>query len=91
MLTDQVTDYSRSIAVFTYYCGDLSYSNRATIGFTTTDGLFANHPATTRGNAKDIACLNYTQCLHGLMLCTKFHNMVRLYITINYFYSSPSQ
>ena len=54
-----VTDFSRSFAVFTYYCGDLNYSNGATIGFTTTDGLFANHPATLRGSAQSIACLNY--------------------------------
>ena len=54
-----VTDFSRSFSVFTYYCGDLSYSNGATIGFTTTDGLFANHPATIRGRAEYVACLNY--------------------------------
>ena len=53
-----VTDFSRSFSVFTYFCGDLSYSNGATIGFTTTDGLFANHPATLRNSAQDIACLN---------------------------------
>ena len=53
-----VTDYSRSFAVFTYYCGDLEYSNGATIGFSSRDGLFANHPATLRGSAQSIACLN---------------------------------
>ena len=53
-----VTDYSRSFAVFTYNCGDLEFSNRATIGFSSGDGLFANHPATQRGSAQSIACLN---------------------------------
>ena len=53
-----VTDFSRSFSVFTYYCGDLSYSNGATIGFTTGDGLFANHPASLNGSAQSIACLN---------------------------------
>ena len=54
-----VTDFSRSFSVFTYFCGDLSYSNGATIGFATGDGLFANNPATLRNSAQDIACLNY--------------------------------
>ena len=53
-----MTDFSRSFAVFTYYCGDLGFSNGATIGFSSGDGLFANHPATLRGSAQSIACLN---------------------------------
>ena len=53
-----VTDYSRSFAVFTYNCGDLDFSNGATIGFSSGDGLFANHPAIQRGSALSIACLN---------------------------------
>ena len=53
-----VTDFERSFAVFIYYCGDLSFSNGATIGFATTDGLFANHPASLRGSAQAIACFN---------------------------------
>ena len=53
-----MTDYSRSFAVFTYQCGDLEYSNGATIGFSSGDGLFANHPASIRGSAEYIACLN---------------------------------
>ena len=53
-----VTDFSRSFSVFTYYCGDMSYSNGATIGFMTRDGLFANHPAGTRTHAEYIDCLN---------------------------------
>ena len=53
-----VTNYSTSFAVFTYYCGDLGFSNGATIGFSSGDGLFANHPAVLRGSAQSIACLN---------------------------------
>jgi hypothetical protein len=53
-----VTDFTRSFAVFTYYCGHLGYSNGATIGFSSGDGLFANHPATQRSSAQSIACLN---------------------------------
>ena len=53
-----ITDFSSSYSVFTYKCGDLEYSNGATIGFSSGDGLFANHPATERGSAQSIACLN---------------------------------
>ena len=53
------TDHTRSFAVFTYKCGDIEYSNSATIGFTAGDVLlFANHPLTVRRKAQDIACLN---------------------------------
>ena len=53
-----VTDCSRSFAVFTYFCGEMGFSNGATIGFVTGDGLFANHPASQRGSVQSIACLN---------------------------------
>ena len=53
-----ITDYSRSYAVFTYYCGDLNYSFGASIGFAAPGGLFANHPAALAGSAQSIACLN---------------------------------
>ena len=53
-----VTDFTRSFSVFTYFCGDLSYSNGATIGFTTADGFFANHPASLRSSSQSIGCLN---------------------------------
>ena len=52
-----VTDFSRSFSIFTYYCGDLRFSNGATIGFVTGDGLFAIHP-THRSSAQSVACLN---------------------------------
>ena len=39
-------------------CGDLSFSGGATIGFSTKDGLYANHVVSIRGNAKAISCLN---------------------------------
>ena len=50
-----VTNFTRSFAVFIYYCGDLTFSSGATI---TPDGLFANHPATFSGSAQSIACMN---------------------------------
>ena len=53
-----VTDFIRSFSVFTYFCGDLNYSNGATIGFVTPDDLFANHPATFSDSAQSIACSN---------------------------------
>ena len=49
----------RSFAVFTYLCGDLSYSANTIIGFYSDDGLYALHPASDRLNAMAIACLNY--------------------------------
>ena len=53
------TDFVRSFAVFTYMCGDLSYSTNTIIGFFSEDGLYATHPASDRGNAMAVACLNY--------------------------------
>ena len=53
------TDFVRSFAVFTYMCGDLSYSADTVIGFFSEDGLNATHPASDRWNAMAIACLNY--------------------------------
>ena len=53
-----VTDFTRSFAVFTYYCGDLTFSYDASIGFDTTDGLFANHPASLSGSTESLACSN---------------------------------
>ena len=50
-----MTDFERSYAVFTYYCGDLGFSNDASIGFSTGDGVYANHEATLNNS---IACLN---------------------------------
>ena len=52
-----VTNYTRSFAIFTYFCGDLEFSNSAQIGFFLEDGFQAIHPATSRG-PKSIACLN---------------------------------
>ena len=53
-----MTDSFSSFAVFTYYCGDLSYSNGAVIGFSTGSGLYANHEASYRGDADQIDCFN---------------------------------
>ena len=52
------TDHMRSFTVFSYKCGDIRFSNSATIGFTAGDVLFANHPFTLRRKAQDIACIN---------------------------------
>jgi len=52
------TDHRRSFAVFSYKCGDIGFSNSATIGFTAEDVFFANHPLTVRRRAQDIACIN---------------------------------
>ena len=49
------TNFKRSFAVFTYFCGDLSYSSNAAIGFVNPGGFFANHPA----NGSLISCLNF--------------------------------
>ena len=53
-----MTDFTRSFAVFTYFCTQLEHSDGATVGFSSGDGLFANHPASLRGLARSIACLN---------------------------------
>lgn len=53
------TDFARSFAVFTYMCGDLSYSDRTLIGFISDFDIYALHPAANRSNAMAIACLNY--------------------------------
>ena len=53
-----VTDSINSYAVFTYYCGDLSYSPSVSVGFGTEDGLYGVHEATFRGSADMMACLN---------------------------------
>ena len=53
-----VTDFERSYAIYTYFCGDLGFSGNVTIGFATGDGMFADHESTLSGNAQSIACLN---------------------------------
>ena len=58
-----MTDFARSFAVFTYKCGDLDYSNHASVGFISEDGLFANHQAVFRSNTTAIACLNVPSSL----------------------------
>ena len=52
-----VTDFERSYAVFTYYCGDLDFSGDF-IGFFTGDGTSVVHEASLSGTAQSIACLN---------------------------------
>jgi len=59
-----VTDGVQSYAVFTYVCGLLNWiggPNAASIGFSASSTLFANHPLSRQSNVNDIACLNL-QC-----------------------------
>ena len=56
-----VTDFEKSFAVFTYRCGDLSFSGNATIGFVTTDGLFEVLETSFNGNAQSVACQNFPE------------------------------
>ena len=76
-----MTDFSRSFAVFTYRCGDLSYSNGASIGYDTPHGLFANHPASTRGRAEYIDCFNapaspWVNVIYELTKPRKLYNVI---------------
>ena len=52
------TDGIQSFAVFTYKCGELNWShNRASIGFSASSSVFANHRLSRLLNVNDIACL----------------------------------
>ena len=52
------TDGIKSFAVFTYKCGELNWShNRASIGFSASSSVFANHRLSQLLNVNDIACL----------------------------------
>ena len=55
------TDHERSFAIFIYKCEDENarFSNRATIGYVTRDGGYANHEATFSNNPYSISCLDY--------------------------------
>ena len=51
-------DGIQSFAVFTYKCGELNWShNRASIGFSASSSVFANHRLSRLLNVNDIACL----------------------------------
>ena len=56
-----VTDLSNSYAIFTYYCGDLSYSEHdAAIGYTIDRDLREIHEVSYRGEGPHtIACSNH--------------------------------
>ena len=52
------TDGTQSFAVFTYKCGELNWSYlRASIGFSASSSVFANHHLSRLLNVNDIACL----------------------------------
>ena len=48
----------KSYAVFIYKCGHLRFSDDATIGFVTGNGLYVNHMASLNRSATTVACLN---------------------------------
>ena len=56
-----ITDHEMSYAIFTYNCGQLQWAGLGapfpTIGFySSSDGIFENHPLTGQRNAFEIAC-----------------------------------
>ena len=55
-----MTDFTTSsYAIFTYRCGDMSFSDPGLIGFTNNnDGLNITHGATYRGHPHFLSCLN---------------------------------
>ena len=53
------TDGLDSYAIFTYKCGELNWSNYATIiGFSITQDFYANHYLSITPNVNNISCLN---------------------------------
>ena len=63
------TDGLISYAVFTYKCGELNWvQHDASIGFSASKTLFANHPLSMQDNVTAIACLNKT--------CAPWNNVV---------------
>lgn len=54
-----ITDFVTSYAVFTYYCGHMSYSDPGVIGFAHTGlNLDVRHGAFYRDNPHEISCFN---------------------------------
>ena len=54
------TNGVQSYTVFTYQCGKLNWvqGSTASIGFSASSMLFANHPLSRQPNVNDIACLD---------------------------------
>ena len=54
-----MTDFYKSYAVFTYRCGDMSFSLPGTIGYVNYEyDIDVTHGATHRPSSHDIACFN---------------------------------
>ena len=54
-----ITNGSKSYAVYTYRCGNMSWSEEATIGFNAPPSLYEVHPKTdTELNPDTIACVH---------------------------------
>lgn len=85
-----MTDFERSYAIFTYYCGDIEYADNDTvIGFSTDDGLSVQHDISLDDNAQSIACLNipdspWVNVLYGISISGKFQQGVRMAIVMVY-------
>ena len=62
-----LTDGAKSYAVFTYNCGDLDWSNAATIGFNTPADYRFNHPVSGTDFVDEIACLHVESDLNNLI------------------------
>ena len=54
-----MTDFFKSYAVFTYRCGDMSFSWPGTVGYVNYEyNIDVTHGATHRPSSHDIACFN---------------------------------
>ena len=62
-----VTDGSKSYAVYTYMCGELNWSDAATIGFNTPDELRFNHPLSGTEFIDEIACIHLENSLNNII------------------------
>ncbi len=53
-----ITNGTKSYAVYTYQCGELQWSNEATIGFNAGGDIYENHPLSGQTHANSIACVH---------------------------------
>ena len=53
-----ITNGTKSYAVYTYKCGELQWSNEATIGFNAGGEFYDNHPLSGEPHANSIACVH---------------------------------
>ena len=55
LITDGIKE---SFAIFTFKCGSLGWSGRATVGFNAGGSYYANHPLSGSQLSNEIACAN---------------------------------